>query len=68
MRLVTYQDGTAIHTGALRGDDVIALDSVAPDLLSLIDGGPAALEKARALVADCWRRSRARARMCSALA
>jgi 2-keto-4-pentenoate hydratase/2-oxohepta-3-ene-1,7-dioic acid hydratase in catechol pathway len=52
MRLVTYQDGTAIHTGALRGDDVIALDSVAPDLLSLIDGGPAALEKARALVAD----------------
>lgn len=49
MRLVTYRDGQSVHLGALRGDHVIALNSVAPDLLSLIDGGPAALAQAQEL-------------------
>jgi 2-keto-4-pentenoate hydratase/2-oxohepta-3-ene-1,7-dioic acid hydratase in catechol pathway len=48
MRLVTYRDGDSVHLGALRGDQVIALDSVAPDLLSLISAGPQALEQAQA--------------------
>lgn len=51
MRLVTYRDERGVHAGALRGEDqVVALDAVAPDVLALIDGGPAALEQARALV------------------
>lgn len=48
MRLVTYRDESGVHIGALRGDDVVSLDSVAPDMLTLIDGGAAALERARA--------------------
>ncbi|MDZ4720243.1 MAG: fumarylacetoacetate hydrolase family protein [Roseiflexaceae bacterium] len=47
MRLVTYRDGDSVHLGALRGDQVIALDSVAPDLLSLISAGQQALEQAQ---------------------
>lgn len=34
MRLVTYSDGNGTHVGALHGDGVVALDSVAPDMLS----------------------------------
>jgi 2-keto-4-pentenoate hydratase/2-oxohepta-3-ene-1,7-dioic acid hydratase in catechol pathway len=49
MRLVTYRDGDSVHVGAVRGDQVVALDSVASDLLSLIDGGSAALAHARAV-------------------
>jgi 2-keto-4-pentenoate hydratase/2-oxohepta-3-ene-1,7-dioic acid hydratase in catechol pathway len=47
MRFVTYRDGDSVHLGVLRGDHVIALDSVAPDLLSLISAGPQALEYAQ---------------------
>ena len=51
MRLVTYRDERGVHAGALRGEEqVVALDEVAPDLLTLIDGGAAALERARALL------------------
>jgi 2-keto-4-pentenoate hydratase/2-oxohepta-3-ene-1,7-dioic acid hydratase in catechol pathway len=48
MRLVTYQDGSGVHIGALRDETVVALDAVAPSMLALIDGGAALLERARA--------------------
>jgi 2-keto-4-pentenoate hydratase/2-oxohepta-3-ene-1,7-dioic acid hydratase in catechol pathway len=48
MRLVTYRDGGSIRLGAVRGDEVVALDSVAPDMLSLIDAGPEAIGRAQA--------------------
>lgn len=50
MRLVTYYDGSSAHPGAVQGDQIIALDHIAPDLLSLIAAGPDALEQARAAV------------------
>jgi 2-keto-4-pentenoate hydratase/2-oxohepta-3-ene-1,7-dioic acid hydratase in catechol pathway len=42
-----------VHIGALRANDseIVVLDSVAPSMLALIDGGEAALDKARAAVA-----------------
>ncbi|MBC8161580.1 MAG: fumarylacetoacetate hydrolase family protein [Roseiflexaceae bacterium] len=52
MRLVTYRDGNRTHVGALREDGVVALDAVAPDMLTLIDGGAAALAQARTLAAE----------------
>lgn len=50
MRLVTYRDSEGVHLGALRGDEVVSLAGVAPDMLSLIDAGPAGLDAARAAV------------------
>ena len=54
MRLVTFesQDGS-VHIGALRADDreIVVLDSVAPSMLALIDGGAEALAQARAALA-----------------
>src|SRR4029078_10094320 len=47
MRLVTYHDGSGAHLGALRGDEVVALDTVAPSMLALIDGGPTLLARAK---------------------
>lgn len=46
MRLVTYDDGKGTHLGVVRGDQVIILDHIAVDMLSLIDAGPDALERA----------------------
>jgi 2-keto-4-pentenoate hydratase/2-oxohepta-3-ene-1,7-dioic acid hydratase in catechol pathway len=42
-----------VHIGALRANDseIVVLDSVAPSMLALIDGGEAALVQARAAVA-----------------
>jgi 2-keto-4-pentenoate hydratase/2-oxohepta-3-ene-1,7-dioic acid hydratase in catechol pathway len=48
MRLVTYRHGTHVHLGTVRGDEVVALDAIAPDMLSLIDAGPEALARAAA--------------------
>ncbi len=48
MRLVTYRDERGLHVGALRDTIVVPLDSVAPEMLALIDGGAPALEAARA--------------------
>jgi 2-keto-4-pentenoate hydratase/2-oxohepta-3-ene-1,7-dioic acid hydratase in catechol pathway len=48
MRLVTYRDERGLHVGALRDTMVVPLDSVAPEMLALIDGGAPALEAARA--------------------
>lgn len=49
MRLVTYIDGDMQKIGAVRGDTLVDLSAVAPDMLSLISGGPALLTQARAL-------------------
>lgn len=51
MRLVTYRAGSATSIGALNGDEVVDLGSVAPDMLGLIDQGAAGLERARNVVA-----------------
>jgi len=51
MRLVTYQHDNATSIGALRGDRVVDLSAVAPDMLSLIDKGAAGLATARASLA-----------------
>ncbi len=52
MRLVTYQDSTGRHVGALQGDAVVALDGVAADMLTLIDQGAAGLAAAAAVLAS----------------
>ncbi|KAB8143942.1 fumarylacetoacetate hydrolase family protein [Chloroflexia bacterium SDU3-3] len=52
MRLVTYSDVSGTHVGALSEGGVVALDAVAASMLDLIDGGPEALAKARALAAS----------------
>ena len=52
MRLVTYQDSSGVHVGALRGAAVVALDSVAPDMLALIDQGAAGLAAAATVLAS----------------
>jgi len=54
VRLVTFATKSgSVHIGALRANDseIVVLDSVAPSMLALIDGGEAALTKARAAVA-----------------
>lgn len=52
MRLVTYQDSTGTHVGALRDDGVVALDSVASSMLALIEAGSDGLTAARSLLAS----------------
>jgi 2-keto-4-pentenoate hydratase/2-oxohepta-3-ene-1,7-dioic acid hydratase in catechol pathway len=47
MRLVTYKDARGIHPGAVRDEQVVALDSLAPDVLSLIDLGADGLRRAK---------------------
>jgi len=54
VRLVTFKTKSgSVHIGALRANDseIVVLDSVAPSMLALIDGGEAALVQARAAVA-----------------
>jgi 2-keto-4-pentenoate hydratase/2-oxohepta-3-ene-1,7-dioic acid hydratase in catechol pathway len=48
MRLVTYRDERGSHIGALRADQVIPLDEIAPDMLALIDRGADGLAQASA--------------------
>jgi 2-keto-4-pentenoate hydratase/2-oxohepta-3-ene-1,7-dioic acid hydratase in catechol pathway len=47
MRLATYRQGSTVRIGAVVGEAIVDLSSVAPDMLSLIDGGPALLAQAR---------------------
>lgn len=48
MRLVTYEDATGRHVGAVvEGDRVVSLDAVATDMIALIELGDAGLEQAR---------------------
>ncbi len=51
MRLVTYHTGTASHIGAVVGETLVDLSLLAPDMLTLIAGGPDMLARAQALVA-----------------
>lgn len=54
MRLVTFKTKSgSVHIGALRANDseIVVLDSVAPSMLALIDGGEAALAQARTVFA-----------------
>jgi 2-keto-4-pentenoate hydratase/2-oxohepta-3-ene-1,7-dioic acid hydratase in catechol pathway len=51
MRLATFRDAQGVHLGAVRDHDIVALDAVAPDMLSLIDRGPDALAAAAAVAA-----------------
>jgi 2-keto-4-pentenoate hydratase/2-oxohepta-3-ene-1,7-dioic acid hydratase in catechol pathway len=54
VRLVTFETKSgSVHIGALRANDseIVVLDSVAPSMLALIDGGEAALSQARAVFA-----------------
>ena len=58
MRLVTFRDDAGVHLGAVRGEQVAALDGVAPDMLGLIEAGPAGLAQAQAAAASAgasWR-------------
>jgi len=48
MKLVTYDAGQGPRLGALAGGGIVELSGIAPDMLSLIDGGAAALDAARA--------------------
>ncbi|MDB5059962.1 MAG: 5-oxopent-3-ene,2,5-tricarboxylate decarboxylase [Chloroflexi bacterium] len=50
MRLVTYRESGTSRIGALKGDRVVDLSSVAHDMLSLIDLDAAGLEQARAII------------------
>ncbi|NWG21401.1 MAG: fumarylacetoacetate hydrolase family protein [Chloroflexi bacterium] len=50
MRLVTYRDGEGVHPGVLRGDEVVSLAGIAPDLLGLIDAGSPGLDAARTML------------------
>lgn len=51
MKLVTYQHAGNTRIGAVSADRVIDLSAVAPDMLSLIESGPAALAEAGERVA-----------------
>ena len=52
MRLVTYVSENRLSIGAVEPRGVIDLAALAPDMLSLIEGGPALLDQARALIAS----------------
>lgn len=49
MRLATYREGTTLKIGAVRGDALVDLSTIAPDMLTFIDGGPGLLASAREL-------------------
>ncbi|MEN9936199.1 MAG: hypothetical protein RLZZ387_2778 [Chloroflexota bacterium] len=55
MRLITYREQGAVHIGAIVGDQVVVLDAVAPDMLTLIERGEEGLQRARAAVAQAER-------------
>jgi 2-keto-4-pentenoate hydratase/2-oxohepta-3-ene-1,7-dioic acid hydratase in catechol pathway len=52
MRLVTYDDGTRTQVGAVRDDALVPLGALASDMLTLIEGGPDLLTRAREHVAQ----------------
>jgi 2-keto-4-pentenoate hydratase/2-oxohepta-3-ene-1,7-dioic acid hydratase in catechol pathway len=51
MKLVTYLLGSHVSIGAVEPQGVVDLSAIAPDMLSLIDGGPVMLDRARAAIA-----------------
>ena len=52
MKLITYQDGSGQHIGALRSNTIVPLDAVAPSMLALIDLGAEGLAQAKQAVAS----------------
>ena len=50
MRLVTYAKGAEEHVGVLKEAAVVDLSTLAPDMLSLIDLGTSALDRARRIL------------------
>lgn len=55
MRLLRFDDAGHARLGVLQGEEVLPLDAIAgehPTMLSIIDGGDAALEKVRAAVRE----------------
>lgn len=48
MKLVTYLWGSRVSIGIVVPQGVVDLAAIAPDMLSLIDGGPVMLDRARA--------------------
>ena len=50
MKLVTYLLGSHVSIGAVEPQGVVDLSAIAPDMLSLIDGGPVMLDRARAAI------------------
>lgn len=52
MRLVTYNVGTTPQIGAVVEETLVDLSTLAPDMLTLIQGGPDMLARAQALVAE----------------
>jgi 2-keto-4-pentenoate hydratase/2-oxohepta-3-ene-1,7-dioic acid hydratase in catechol pathway len=50
MRLATYRHGNVQKIGALRGETLVDLTAIAPDMISLIEAGPVALNEARTLL------------------
>ncbi len=47
MKLVTFTQGTKTRIGRLEGDEIVDLSSIAPDMISFLESGEEALEKAR---------------------
>ena len=52
MKLITYQDSSGVHIGALRNNTIVPLDSIAPTMLALIEAGPDGMAKAKQAVAN----------------
>ncbi len=50
LRLITYQHGAHLHVGAVTERGVIDLSPIVPDMLTLIDGGAAALAQVRSFL------------------
>ncbi|HMO55759.1 MAG TPA: fumarylacetoacetate hydrolase family protein [Roseiflexaceae bacterium] len=50
MRLVTYKETGKIRIGAVKGDQIISLDAIAPDMLTFIDRGEEGLSLARVAI------------------
>jgi 2-keto-4-pentenoate hydratase/2-oxohepta-3-ene-1,7-dioic acid hydratase in catechol pathway len=51
VKLLTYLHDNTPTLGLLRGEEVVALSSIAPDMLTLIDGGSEALARVREFAA-----------------
>jgi 2-keto-4-pentenoate hydratase/2-oxohepta-3-ene-1,7-dioic acid hydratase in catechol pathway len=51
VKLLTYLHDNSPTAGLLRGEEIVPLSSIAPDLLTLIDAGPPALARVRQFAA-----------------
>ena len=49
MKLLTYLHDNTPTPGLVQGETIVPLSAIAPDMLTLIEGGPAALARARTL-------------------